>query len=130
MGGVRLRPGTSRHQDSGLAAAFGIFLAVYVGTACCFYWLMQPTVVKNGLPAYQPPPLTVLNYADLPREPSTRSNALAARAAAEPLRPVEGSVAAARAEVTPSEVRKIQRPRRVRAYRNYAPARSFGFRWF
>ena len=56
-----MRSRASRFADSGIATALALLLTLYAGLAFGFYWLMQPTVVKNhGLAAYQPPPMTVV----------------------------------------------------------------------
>jgi hypothetical protein len=132
---MHLRSGTSRYQDSGLVAAFGIFLAVYAGFAFCFYWLMQPTVVGNrGLAAYHPPPKTVVT--DLPWVPPGPLEPPAILAATEPTHEIEKSSGVAPKIERAREARTA--PRReppVRARPNpvwdYASGRSYGFRpWF
>jgi uncharacterized iron-regulated membrane protein len=132
-----LRSRTLRCQDSGLLTAFGLFFAVYAGIAFGFYWLMQPTVVKNGLAAYHPLPQTVVNYSDQPWvPPAPSSEVLAARASAEPIEVEQRSVAAPKIEAKPREVRRApprQRRQHVRTQPawNYAQPRYFGFRpWF
>jgi hypothetical protein len=131
-----LRSGTSRYQGSGLAAAFAIFLAVYVGFAFCFYWLMQPTVVGNGgLAAYHPPPNTVVRYADSPWVPPADSEPFTSFALAEPARASEATSAEApKTETKTRETRTA--PRRQHAVRTRPSygrsfASPFGFRpWF
>src|SRR4051812_35660133 len=53
------------HGSSRGSSAFAIIGigAAYVAIGACFYWLMQPTVVKNGLAGYTPPPATVISAA-------------------------------------------------------------------
>ena len=133
-----MRSGTARYQDAGLVAALGIFLAVYAGGALCFYWFMQPTVVKNyGLSAYHPPPKTVVIYADSPWVPPAPSEPPATIAAAEPIPKIEeNSAVAPKIEVkTRAAPTPARRERHVRAPPNpfwsYASGRSNGFRpWF
>jgi hypothetical protein len=130
--------GASRYRDSGLVTALVIFLGVYAGIALCFYWLMQPSVAKNsGLAAYQPPPKTVVIYADMPRLPPAPSERLATLAGAEPAPEiVEKTVAAPKPESNKREARTT--PRRERPVRErpnpmwgYASSQSHGFRpWF
>jgi uncharacterized iron-regulated membrane protein len=107
--------GTSRHRGSGLVTALVIFLGVYAGIALCFYWLMQPSVAKNsGLAAYQPPPKTVVIYADMPRLPPPPSESLVALAGAEPTQEIaEKSVAAPKPESNKREARPAPRRERV-----------------
>jgi hypothetical protein len=130
--GMRLRSRTLRYEDSGLLTAFGLFFAVYAAIAFGFYWLMQPTVVKNGLAAYHPLPQTVVNYSDEPWVPPAPSEVLAARASAEPIREVEQrSVAAPKIEAKPRAAPVRRHYVRTQPAWNYAPARTFGFRpWF
>jgi len=61
----------ARYQNSGVAAALAMHLAIYAGVGCCFaavlWWLLQPKVIENqGLAAYKPPPGTVLTHAGSP----------------------------------------------------------------
>jgi hypothetical protein len=52
----------SRYHGPSPVAIMVILAAIYVGVAGCFYWLMQPTVVKNsGVAAYKPPAATVIS---------------------------------------------------------------------
>ena len=134
-GGQSLRARTSRFAESGIAAAFGLFVALFAGTAFGFYWLMQPTVLKNhGLAAYSPPPATVIrNVPWVP--PDSTSEINSAFAYAPPRKVEESSAPAPKTEVKTSEPRRASAPqRRVRA--RPAPAwgyanRSYGFRpWF
>src|ERR1700741_3845080 len=75
--GNSLRLRTPRHEDSPLAAAVGVVVAAYLGFFVGLFWLMQPTVIANpGLAAYQPPPKTVVRYADSPWVPPHPSEAL------------------------------------------------------
>ena len=61
---------TPRHEDYPLAAAVGLVVAAYLGFFVGLFWLMQPTVTANpGLAAYQPPPKTIVRYADSPWVP-------------------------------------------------------------
>ena len=60
----------ARYQNSGVAAALAIHLAIYAGVGCCFaavlWFLLQPKVIENqGLAAYKPPPGTMLTHAGL-----------------------------------------------------------------
>src|SRR5215469_7410349 len=76
---------TPRHEDYPLAAAVGLVVAAYLGFFVGLFWLMQPTVTANpGLAAYQPPPKTIVRYADSPWVPPPPSEALPIRAEAEP----------------------------------------------
>ena len=133
--GILLRSRTSRYQESGLAAAFAVFLAVYVGFAIGFYWLMQPTVVGNrGLAAYQPPPKTVVTYADSPWVPPPTSEPFTSFALAEPANAGEGTEAP-KTEVKTHETRSAPRRQHAVRTRSYGGGRSFaspfGFRpWF
>src|SRR5262244_3412091 len=80
-------PNAPRSDDYRLAAAVGFVVAAYLGFFVVLYWLMQPTVTANpGLAAYQPPPKTVVRYADSPWVPPPPSEALV-RAQAEPAAP-------------------------------------------
>jgi hypothetical protein len=134
LGGIQLRSRTSRYQDSGITAAFALFLGVYAGAAFGFYWLMQPTVVKDsGLAAYHPPPMTVVtNSPWVPPAPSELDTAFA-RATH---KTEDGSVIAPKIETKTQEARATPpREHRVRARPNpgwgYAGGRSYGFRpWF
>jgi hypothetical protein len=142
IGGTQLHRGRSRDRNIGLAAVFGIFIAVYATVATAFYWLMQPTVAGNrGLAAYSPPPNTVVRYADtpwIPPDPSDTSAPLV------PIQrtsePVQGSAAAAPAPKTDNKTRETaaaparrQHAARARPTYNY-PGRAFNafaFRpWF
>src|SRR5262245_29035297 len=106
---------TQRHEDYPLAAAVGIVLAGYVAFFVGLYWLMQPTVSANpGLAAYQPPPKTVVRYADSPWIPPPPSEALPIRAAAEPAPEIAKSNVA---EQPKKEIKKQETrtsPRRAR----------------
>src|SRR5262244_2078896 len=84
---LRGKFGAGAYQDYRLGTAVGIILAAYVGFFVDLYWLMQPSVAANpGLAAYQPPPKTVVRYADSPWVPPPPSEALV-RAQAEPAAP-------------------------------------------
>jgi len=132
---------TPRHEDYHLAAAVGLVVAAYLGFFVGLFWLMQPTVTANpGLAAYQPPPKTIVRYADSPWVPPPPSEALPPiRAAAEP------APAIAKSSVTeqPKKETKKQEartsPRRAQPVREQQPnpfsgwasSRSFGSRpWF
>src|SRR5499433_4197306 len=85
--GNQLGLSTPRHEDYHLATAVGFVVAAYLGFFVVLYWLMQPTVTANpGLAAYQPPPKTIVRYADSPWVPPPPSEALI-RAQAEPAAP-------------------------------------------
>jgi len=124
-----------------LAAIFGILIAVYASVAGVFYWVMQPTVAENrGLAAYQPPPNTVVRYADAPWIPPDPSDTSA------PLTPIQRtqetapSSPAAPAAKTDSKTRETaaapagrQHAARARPAYNYRgrPFNAFAFRpWF
>jgi hypothetical protein len=134
--GTLLRSRTSRFADSGIAAAFGLFVALFGGAALGFYWLMQPTVLKNhGMAAYSPPPMTVVSSVPwVPPDASSEVNA--AFAYAPPRKVEESGVPAPKSEIKPNEARPApQRQRRVRARPapgwGYAAGRNYGFRpWF
>jgi hypothetical protein len=133
-----LRP-TTRFDDYGLAAAVGILLGIYAGFFFGLYWFMQPSVAANpGLAAYQPPPKTVVRYADAPWVPPPSSESLPIQALDEPAAEVASSNVT---EEPKRETKKHQArttPRRVRSVREqrspfsgYASSHSFGFRpWF
>jgi hypothetical protein len=125
--------GTSRNRGSGLVTALVIFLGLYAGVALCFYWLMQPSVAKNsGLAAYQPPPKTVVIYADMPRLPPAPSEPLVALAGGEPAAEIaEKTVAAPKPESNKREARPAPRRERVVRERpnpmwDFASSRSHG----
>src|ERR1700730_193222 len=107
--------GTSPSRGAGLVTALAVFLAVYGGIALGFFWLMQPSVAKNsGLAAYQPPPKTVVIYADMPRLPPPPSEPLVALAGAEPTQEIaEKSVAAPKPESNKRKARPAPRRERV-----------------
>ena len=94
--------------------AFALYLGVYGGVALGFYWLMQPTVVRNqGLAAYKPPPLAVVNYSNpsfVPPVPSEPPPVLAAGPAPEA---AEGVAAAPEKAVAPEK--KATKKREARA---------------
>jgi uncharacterized iron-regulated membrane protein len=130
-----LRSRASRFADSGIATALALLLMLYAGLAFGFYWLMQPTVVKNhGLAAYQPPPMTVVS--NVPWTPPDDTDVNAAFALAPPAQAEQSSTPAAKPQVKPDAARPAparQRQARPRAYQGwaYAPNRSYGFRpWF
>ena len=95
---------TSRYQGPGLFTILGILLVGYLGIAGGFYWLMQPTVVKNnGVAAYRPPPATAVSA--LPYVPPAPSEV----ARAEPLLPfAESPAAAPKKEVAKPRQIKVQ----------------------
>src|SRR5258708_39656058 len=115
----------SRDQraGSGIAAFLGICV-VYAGIAACFYWLMQPTIVKNnGLAAYRPPPATVISAVSSVPAPS---EALVPRAEP-PQEFTESPVAAPKKEVvkreartTPPRGRPVGRARPYQGWDSYA----------
>jgi hypothetical protein len=117
--------------------AFVVLVAVYLGFAAAFRWLMQPTVMENrGLAAYQPPPNTVLTYTGTPWTPPP-SEPFTSYALAEPA-PATTSEPGAKKDTKSTDARTAARPERpARARRTYAPSRRqygfnpFGFRpWF
>jgi hypothetical protein len=134
-----LRSGSSRFADTAaVTGAFATSVGMLAALAFGFFWLMQPTVVRNpGPAAYQPPPKTVVTYVPwTPPPPSTeREITFAASGAREPEQsipalPPKSEVATAQARATTPT-----RQRRTRVYTAPAPmwgyARPFGFRpWF
>src|SRR6266446_3973666 len=128
---------TPRHEDYPLAAAVGLVVAAYLGFFVGLFWLMQPTVTANpGLAAYQPPPKTVVRYADSPWVPPAPSEALPIRAEAQPAAPeiAKSSVAAEPKKATKKQEARTS-PRRAHPVREqsnpfwgYASSRSFGSR--
>src|SRR5215467_1082464 len=53
---------TSRYQGPNPLLIIVLLVAGFFGFASGFYWLMQPTVVRNnGLAGYQPPAATVIS---------------------------------------------------------------------
>src|SRR5262252_1604070 len=141
--GNQLGLSTPRHEDYHLAAAVGFVVAAYLGFFVVLYWLMQPTVTANpGLAAYQPPPKTVVRYADSPWVPPPPSEALPPiRAAAEPAPAIaKSSVAEEPKKETKKQAARTS-PRPARAVREqpnpfwggggWASSRSSGSRpWF
>src|SRR5262249_3375007 len=132
---------TQRHEDYPLAAAVRIVLAGYAAFFVGLYWLMQLTVSANpGLAAYQPPPKTVVRYADSAWVPPPPSEALPIRAAAEPAPAVaKSSVAEEPKKETKTKKQEARTsPRRARPVREqqnpfwgWASSRSVGSRpWF
>ena len=130
-------PSQSRYEDYRLAAATGTLLAIFAGFVFGFYWLMHPTIVPNyGLAAYQPPPKTVVHYANSPWvPPAPSSRALPETAAAELAR--ETTIA----EESKSDVKKQEArtaPRRARPAReqpnplfgSFSSSRPSGRSWF
>src|SRR5215472_507075 len=126
-------PNAPRSDDYRLAAAVGFVVAAYLGFFVVLYWLMQPTVTANpGLAAYQPPPKTVVRYADSPWVPPAPSEALAIPAATEPVPELaKNSVTEAPKKETKKQEARTA-PRRARPVREqpnpfwgYASSRSF-----
>jgi hypothetical protein len=133
--GNQFGPSISRYEDYCLAAGVGTILAIFAGFAFGFYWLMQPTIVPNyGLAAYQPPPKTVVHYANSPWVPPAPPQELPKITASEPA--IESSVAEEpKKEIKKQEVRRIpQRARPTREQPNpfggfFSSSRSFGRPW-
>lgn len=133
---------TPRHEDYPLAAAVGLVVAAYLGFFVGLFWLMQPTVTANpGLAAYQPPPKTVVRYADSPWVPPPPSEALPIlRATAERAPEVAKSSVAEEPKKETKKQEARTSPRRARPVREqqpnpfwggYASSRSSGSRpWF
>jgi hypothetical protein len=138
--GNQLGLSTPRHEDYHLATAVGFVVAAYLGFFVVLYWLMQPTVTANpGLAAYQPPPKTVVRYADSPWVPPPPSEALPPmRAAAEPAPEMAKSSVAAEPKKETKKQEARTSPRRARPVRvqqnpfwGWASSRSSGSRpWF
>src|SRR6266699_2570260 len=135
------RPRTSRFEDCRLGAAGGIVLAAYAGFFFVLYWLMQPSVTANpGLAAYQPPPKTVVRYADSPWVPPPPSDVLPIRKTAEPAPAIAKSSVAEEPKKETKKQEARTSPRRARPVREqqpnpfwggYASSRSYGSRpWF
>jgi len=133
---LRGKFGTGAYEDYRLGTAVGFILAAYLGFFVALYWLMQPSVGANpGLAAYQPPPKTVVRYADSPWVPPAPSEALAIPAATEPVPELaKNSVTEAPKKETKKQEARTA-PRRARPVREqpnpfwgYASSRSFGFR--
>jgi hypothetical protein len=102
-----------------------IFLGVYVGIALCFYWLMQPTVVKNnGLAAFRPPPNTIVSTFLVPPTPSEPVATVAEPAAQEiaekPVTAPKKAIAKREARTTPRQ----ERPARERPNQQWGYATS------
>ncbi len=131
---------TPRHEDYRLAAAVGLVVAAYLGFFVGLFWLMQPTVTANpGLAAYQPPPKTIVRYADSPWVPPPPSEALPPiRAAAEPAPAIAKSSVAEQPKKETKKQEARTSPRRAQPVREqpypfsgWASSRSFGSRpWF
>jgi hypothetical protein len=140
LSGNQLGLSTPRHEDYHLATAVGFVVAAYLGFFVVLYWLMQPTVTANpGLAAYQPPPKTVVRYADSPWVPPPPSEALPPmRAAAEPAPEMAKSSVAAEPKKETKKQEARTSPRRARPVRvqqnpfwGWASSRSSGSRpWF
>src|SRR5262245_60722735 len=130
---------TPRYEDYRLATAAGIVLVAYLAFFVGLYWLMQPTVSANpGLAAYQPPPKTVVRYADSPWIPPPPSEALPKRAAAEPAPEIAKSNVAEQPKKETKKQEARTSPPRARPVRQqpnpfwgWASSRSSGSRpWF
>jgi len=139
--GNLLGPNAPRSDDYPLAAAVGFVVAAYLGFFVVLYWLMQPTVTANpGLAAYQPPPKTIVRYADSPWVPPPPSEALPPiRAAAEPAPAIAKSSVAAEPKKETKKQEARASPRRAQPVRQqpnpfwggWASSRSAGSRpWF
>src|SRR5215468_2290821 len=137
--GNQLGLSTPRHEDYHLATAVGFVVAAYLGFFVVLYWLMQPTVTANpGLAAYQPPPKTIVRYADSPWVPPPPSEALPIRAEAEPAPAIAKSSAAEgpkketkkqEARTTPRRARPAPVREQANPFWGYASSsRSFGSR--
>jgi len=122
--------------DSGSAAGFAAFLALYAVAGFGFYWFMKPTVVQNrGVAAYQAPPKAVVSYVPwVPPAPSETDTVIAvARPAAEA---DQSSVTPPKTDTKTYEARRtVPRERHVRARPvprySYDVGRAFAFRpWF
>src|SRR5262244_854645 len=131
---LRGKFGAGAYQDYRLGTAVGIILAAYVGFFVDLYWLMQPSVAANpGLAAYQPPPKTVVRYADSPWVPPAPSEALAIPAATEPVPELAKSSVTEQPKKETKKQEPRTAPRRAHAAQPnpYASSRSSGFRpWF
>ena len=133
---LRGKFGASAYEDYRLGTAVGFILAAYVGFFVALYWLMQPSVAANpGLAAYQPPPKTVVRYADSPWVPPAPSEALAIPAATEPAAELPKSGVTEEPKKVTKKQEARTAPRRARPVREqpnpfwgYASSRSFGFR--
>jgi len=123
--------GTPRHEDYPLAAAVGLVVAAYLGFFVGLFWLMQPTVTANpGMAAYQPPPKTVVRYADSPWVPPAPSEALPPiRKAAEPAPAIaKSSVAEEPKKETKKQAARTS-PRPARPVREQQPNPFWGGGW-
>jgi hypothetical protein len=101
---------TSRYQGPNPLLILGVLVAGYFGVTSGFYWLMQPTVVKNGLAGYHPPAATVISPA--PTALPAPAEPLVALAPPAPDIP-EAAAAAPKKEVAKREARTTA-PRRER----------------
>lgn len=131
--------GTLRYEDCRLAAAAGIALGAYAAFFLIIYWLMQPTITLNsGLAGYQPPPKTVVRYANSPWVPPSPSELLPIRAADEPTTEIAKSSVTEEPKKETKKQEGRTTPRRARPVREqpnpfwgFASPRSFGSRpWF
>ena len=128
-----------QHENYPLAAAVGLVVAAYLGFFVGLFWLMQPTVTANpGLAAYQPPPKTIVRYADSPWVPPPPSDALL-RAEAKPAAPEPAKSLVAEEPKKETKKQAVRTtPRQARPVREqpnpfsgWASSRSFGSRpWF
>jgi hypothetical protein len=116
--GIILRSESRKFQGLRSAAGFTPYLCVYAGIAFGFYWLMQPTVVPNqGLAAYKPPPLAVVNYSNQAFVPPVVSEPPPPPilAATPPRDAVQTVAAAPEATVAPAPEKKVVKRREARA---------------
>ena len=137
--GISFGVGGSRYEDCRLAAAGGIVLGAYAAFFLAIYWLMQPTITANsGLAGYQPPPKTVVRYADSPWVPPSPSEAFPIRAADEPATEIAKSSATEEPKKETKKQEARTTPRRARPVREqpnpfwgFASSRTSGSRpWF
>src|SRR5258708_12441232 len=113
---------TPRHEDYPLAAAVGLFVAAYLGVFVGLFRLMQPTVTATpGLAAYQPPPKTIVRYADSPWVPPPPSDVLPIRKAAEPAPAIAKSSVAEEPKKETKKQEARTSPRRARPSRDQHP---------
>jgi hypothetical protein len=109
---------TSRYQGPNPLLIVVLLVAGFVGFASGFYWLMQPTVVKNnGLAGYQPPAATVISAKPAVLPPPTEP--LVALAPPAPEIPEAAAVASRKdKEVAKREARTTTPRRAVARERN------------
>jgi hypothetical protein len=99
---------TSRYQGPNPLLIIGVLVAGYFGVSSAFYWLMQPTVVKNGLAGYHPPAATVISAGPAVLPPPTEPLV----ALAPPAPEIPEAAAASKKDVAKREARTTA-PRRV-----------------